>query len=258
MVIYLEEAVARKRDASGGTLTPSALREAVIDGALLRLRPKVMTVSTVIAGLLPIMWSTRVGAEVMKPLATPVLGGMVSSLLHVLIVTPVLFYWLQERRLKLREEPRELEPRRVVPGRRILAGVGAIAVVVGAVALVQTWRASRGHEVPAGLPVQQMRSGELTIVLLSPTGTLQLGRNSYVIEFRRANGSLVDVGSVHTSANMAMPGMVMSGGVEVSRTAVPGRYQATGEFGMAGAWKMALEWDGPAGRGSMNFEGTVR
>ena len=80
MVIYLEEAVERQRRACGGTLTRAALRDAVVDGALLRLRPKVMTVSTVIAGLLPIMWSTRVGAEVMKPLATPVLGGMVSSL----------------------------------------------------------------------------------------------------------------------------------------------------------------------------------
>ncbi len=68
-----------------------------------------MTVSTVVAGLLPIMWSTRVGAEVMKPLATPVLGGMVSSLLHVLIVTPVLFFWLQERRLGLQQEPLEPE-----------------------------------------------------------------------------------------------------------------------------------------------------
>jgi Cu(I)/Ag(I) efflux system membrane protein CusA/SilA len=258
MVIYLEEAVARKRDVLGGTLTRSALREAVIDGALLRLRPKVMTVSTVIAGLLPIMWSTRVGAEVMKPLATPVLGGMVSSLLHVLIVTPVLFYWLQERRLGLQQEPRELEARPVLTRRRFLAGVGVIAVVLVAGLLVQTWRASRGHEAPAGVPVQQMRSGELTIVLLSPTGTLRLGRNNYLIEFRRGDGSLVDVGAVHTSANMTMPGMVMSGGVEVSRTTVPGRYQATGEFGMAGAWKMALEWDGPAGHGSMDFEGTVR
>ena len=50
------------------------------------------------------MWSTRVGAEVMKPLATPVLGGMVSSLLHVLIVTPVIFFWLHERRLGLQHE----------------------------------------------------------------------------------------------------------------------------------------------------------
>ena len=71
-----------------------------MEGALLRLRPKVMTVSTVVAGLLPIMWTDRVGAEVMKPLATPVLGGMVSSLLYVLIVTPVLFYWIHERRLR--------------------------------------------------------------------------------------------------------------------------------------------------------------
>jgi copper/silver efflux system protein len=97
MVIYLEEAVERKRRELG-TLTRAALEEAVTEGALLRLRPKVMTVSTVVAGLLPIMWSTSAGSEVMKPLATPVLGGMVSSLLHVLVVTPVIFFWLQERR----------------------------------------------------------------------------------------------------------------------------------------------------------------
>ena len=102
MVIYLEEAVQRKR-ASTGALTVQGLREAVMEGALLRLRPKIMTVSTVVAGLLPIMWSTRTGAEVMKPLATPVLGGMISSLLHVLIVTPVIFTWLREREL-LRKE----------------------------------------------------------------------------------------------------------------------------------------------------------
>jgi Cu(I)/Ag(I) efflux system membrane protein CusA/SilA len=99
MVIYLEEAVERKRQELG-TLTRTALKEAVTEGALLRLRPKVMTVSTVVAGLLPIMWSTSAGSEVMKPLATPVLGGMVSSLLHVLVVTPVIFYWLRERELR--------------------------------------------------------------------------------------------------------------------------------------------------------------
>ena len=106
MVIYLEEAVARKRQELGGRLTPAALLEAVTEGALLRLRPKVMTVSTVVASLLPIMWSHSTGAEVMKPLATPVLGGMVSSLAHVLLVTPVIFYWLRERELR-REMERE-------------------------------------------------------------------------------------------------------------------------------------------------------
>ena len=107
MVIYLEEAVARKREDLGGRLTREALLEAVKEGALLRLRPKVMTVSTVVASLLPIMWSHSTGAEVMKPLATPVLGGMVSSLGLVLIVTPVIFYWLRERDLR-RAEVEEL------------------------------------------------------------------------------------------------------------------------------------------------------
>jgi Cu(I)/Ag(I) efflux system membrane protein CusA/SilA len=105
MVIYLEEAVAQKREALGGQLTRGALLEAVKEGALLRLRPKVMTVSTVVASLLPIMWSHSTGAEVMKPLATPVLGGMVSSLALVLIVTPVIFYWLRERELGRGELP---------------------------------------------------------------------------------------------------------------------------------------------------------
>jgi Cu(I)/Ag(I) efflux system membrane protein CusA/SilA len=99
MVIYLNEAVERKQKETG-QLTRESLKEAVMEGALLRLRPKVMTVSTVVAGLLPIMWSTSAGSEVMKPLATPVLGGMVSSLLHVLIVTPAIFYSLRARELK--------------------------------------------------------------------------------------------------------------------------------------------------------------
>jgi Cu(I)/Ag(I) efflux system membrane protein CusA/SilA len=102
MVIYLEEAV-RRKIAETGALTQQTLREAVIEGALLRLRPKVMTVATVVAGLLPIMWSTKTGAEVMKPLATPVLGGMVSSLIHVLIVTPVIFTWLRQREIRTNE-----------------------------------------------------------------------------------------------------------------------------------------------------------
>jgi len=103
MLIYLGEAVTRKREELAGRLTSVALLEAVKEGALLRLRPLVMTASTVVASLLPIMWSHSTGAEVMKPLATPVLGGMVSSLGLVLIVTPVIFYWLRERELR-REE----------------------------------------------------------------------------------------------------------------------------------------------------------
>ncbi len=99
MVIYLEEAVVKKRAELGGALTPAALIEAVKAGARLRLRPKVMTVATAIASLLPIFWLDRTGVEIMRPLAAPVVGGMLSSLVHILVVTPVIFAWLRERHL---------------------------------------------------------------------------------------------------------------------------------------------------------------
>jgi Cu(I)/Ag(I) efflux system membrane protein CusA/SilA len=100
MVVYLEETVKERMEKLGAAFTHADLIQAVKDGAKLRLRPKVMTVATTVASLLPIMWSHRQGAEVMKPLATPVIGGMISSLIHILIVTPVIFLWLRERGLR--------------------------------------------------------------------------------------------------------------------------------------------------------------
>ncbi len=107
MVVYLEEAVLQARTAKRGAasvdtplpeLDRHELVAAVKQGARLRLRPKVMTVATTIAGLVPIFWSQRTGVEVMRPIAAPVVGGMLSSLVHILIVTPVIFAWLRERR----------------------------------------------------------------------------------------------------------------------------------------------------------------
>lgn len=97
MVVYLEEAVAKKRADLGGRLTHDGLIVAIKEGARLRLRPKVMTVATTVASLLPIFWLDRTGVEIMRPLAAPVVGGMLSSLVHILIVTPVIFAWLRER-----------------------------------------------------------------------------------------------------------------------------------------------------------------
>ncbi len=100
MVVYLEETVRTRLAEKGAAFTYGDLVQAVKDGARLRLRPKVMTVATIVASLLPIMWSHRQGAEIMKPLATPVIGGMISSLIHILIVTPVIFLWLRGREFK--------------------------------------------------------------------------------------------------------------------------------------------------------------
>ena len=259
MVIYLEEAVARKTTELAGALTRTALRDAVMEGALLRLRPKLMTVSTVVAGLLPIMWSTSVGAEIMKPLATPVLGGMISSLLHVLIVTPVLFFAIRERQLGLRHQPLPASAGPPFNVRRLVIVTVFIITVAG---VAFGWRFSRRSEPGAasagGAVVQTVRSGDLEIVLLTPTGTLRTGQNTITIEFRSLTGDLVEVGTVRVAANMAMPGMVMPGNVQVQAAGVPGRYSMTAEFGMAGGWRFTIEWNGPAGQGSVSFEGAVQ
>ena len=262
MVIYLEEAVERKQRELGGTLTRAALRDAVMEGALLRLRPKLMTVSTVVAGLLPIMWSTSVGAEVMKPLATPVLGGMISSLIHVLIVTPVIFFSIRERQLGLQHETLPVAVPAPHGRRRILITTALLTAVMAA--LFVGWRLSRQGATDAGAAIQgggrvvTARSGDMDIVVLSPTGTLRTGRNTFTIEFRSSSGALVDVGTIRVSATMTMPGMVMPGNVQAQPSGVPGRFNATAEFGMAGTWPINVEWNGPAGSGSANFHGSVQ
>jgi Cu(I)/Ag(I) efflux system membrane protein CusA/SilA len=88
MLIYLREAFDRRG--------PGDPEGAVMEGAVQRLRPKMMTVSAIIFGLVPLMWSTETGSEVMRPLATPVIGGMISSTILVLIVLPVLYLWMKE------------------------------------------------------------------------------------------------------------------------------------------------------------------
>jgi copper/silver efflux system protein len=109
MVVYLDEALRRK--AQDGLITRESVREAAMEGAVLRLRPKLMTVSTVVLGLLPILWSQATGSEVMKPIAAPVLGGMISSLFHVLIVTPVIWTLLKERELASERRSPSSSPR---------------------------------------------------------------------------------------------------------------------------------------------------
>lgn len=104
MVVFLHEALDKRlRDfelGKRGPLTRQDIVEATYEGSVLRLRPKVMTVSTTLIALIPIMWSTGVGADVMQPLATPIIGGLITSAIHVLIVTPILFTWMKERELK--------------------------------------------------------------------------------------------------------------------------------------------------------------
>jgi copper/silver efflux system protein len=103
MVMYLEHAwVERRRraDAAGRVPTRQDLRDAIVEGALLRLRPKLMTVFTIIVGLLPIMWGSGTGSEVMRRIAAPMVGGMVSATVLTLIIIPAIYLLINGRGLR--------------------------------------------------------------------------------------------------------------------------------------------------------------
>ncbi|MBM4324347.1 MAG: efflux RND transporter permease subunit, partial [Deltaproteobacteria bacterium] len=98
MIIYLHEALNKRL--MRGEVIQKDIHEATVEGSVLRLRPKLMTVGTTLIGLVPIMWSSGVGADVMKPIAAPIIGGLLTSTIHVLIITPVIFALVKERALK--------------------------------------------------------------------------------------------------------------------------------------------------------------
>jgi Cu(I)/Ag(I) efflux system membrane protein CusA/SilA len=103
MTIYLNEAMQNmvaKHGNSKATLTPAIIREFVIEGSAKRLRPKLMTVSVGLFGLIPILWATGVGNDIMRPITIPLIGGTITSTIYVLLITPVIFEMIKERELK--------------------------------------------------------------------------------------------------------------------------------------------------------------
>ena len=102
MLIYLNQALEERqarRAAEGGMLTRSDLYDAIMEGAVERVRPKMMTVVAIMAGLLPIMWSSGTGSEIMQRIAVPMIGGMISSTLLTLIVIPAIYALVKGFRL---------------------------------------------------------------------------------------------------------------------------------------------------------------
>ena len=106
--------------------------------------------------------------------------------------------------------------------------------------------------------LRRVRSGALDVVMLSPRDALHHGRDTFVIEFRSTSGgNLIDVGNVRGRAGMLMPGTPMFVSIDVTRSDVAGRYEANGNFDMAGTWRVTIQWEGPAGQGSVTFPGSV-
>jgi Cu(I)/Ag(I) efflux system membrane protein CusA/SilA len=116
MVVYLHEAL-DKRLTSGGPLSNADIEEAAIEGAVQRLRPKLMTVCAVLASLIPILWAKGIGSDVMKPIAAPMVGGMITSTIHVLILVPVFFVMMKERALRRGRLQPQVENKEMVAAR---------------------------------------------------------------------------------------------------------------------------------------------
>lgn len=103
MVIYLNDAMqqlVKKKGNSRDTITNKDLRTYVIQGAAKRLRPKIMTVCVSLFGLLPVLWATGVGTDVMRPIVLPMIGGVLTSSTHILLVTPLIFLMTKEYELR--------------------------------------------------------------------------------------------------------------------------------------------------------------
>jgi Cu(I)/Ag(I) efflux system membrane protein CusA/SilA len=103
MTIYLNEAMNKmvaKHGNTKETLSTAILREYIIEGSAKRLRPKLMTVSVSLFGLVPILWATGAGADVMIPITVPLIGGTITSVIYVLLVTPIVFEMTKQRELK--------------------------------------------------------------------------------------------------------------------------------------------------------------
>ncbi|MGD0074457.1 MAG: CusA/CzcA family heavy metal efflux RND transporter, partial [Candidatus Binataceae bacterium] len=98
MVVYLHEALNARL--AQGEIDERAIEEAAIEGAVQRLRPKLMTVTVVMLSLAPILWESGIGSDLMRPIAAPIVGGMITSTVHVLILVPIFFAIMKERSLR--------------------------------------------------------------------------------------------------------------------------------------------------------------
>jgi Cu(I)/Ag(I) efflux system membrane protein CusA/SilA len=268
MLLYLDQAW--DRFAAAGRLRSEAdLHGAVLEGAVQRIRPKIMTVCAILFGLLPIMWSpsTQAGADVMKRIAAPMIGGVITSAILELLLYPAIYVIWRRRHLPqpgtgggggplpapsavpapggAHGPVRWLVPLAIVS----LAGVG------GFYALHRPPGAYRG---PLLAPFETHTLNGLTVAFYHPQGQLRLAENDMVIEFRdAATGEPADVGQVKFDLDMNMPGMAMHSGSTVTADG-RGRYSVKVRPEMAGDWTAQLRYAGARGSGTLNFMVNVR
>src|SRR5207253_3403710 len=220
------------------------LHAAVLEGAVQRIRPKIMTVCAILFGLLPIMWSPtlQAGADVMKRIATPMIGGVVTSAILELLIYPVIYVIWRRHELpeKTEEEAAPFLPPALVVSRenrrRVLKWIGVmVGIIVIFYAGQFAWQKLRPTQI-SGAPFLTQNVNDLTANFIAREGALRRGNNDVLIEFRDRNGQPVDVGNAKFDMDMNMPGMQMHSGSTIERTNTPGCYRAKIKIDMSGDW----------------------
>ncbi|HZS18709.1 MAG TPA: CusA/CzcA family heavy metal efflux RND transporter [Candidatus Udaeobacter sp.] len=264
MLLYLDHAW-DKFKAEGRMNTMKDLHAAVMEGAVQRIRPKIMTVCAILFGLLPIMWSPamQAGADVMKRIATPMIGGIITSGILELLIYPVIYVAWRKRELEDQTEAEApLIPPELIPSERTRQRLPKIIALIVAIILILfggkfVWQriAAPKAAVAQSAPIATQTVNDLTVKLY---GQVRNGPSELLIEFRDANDQLVDAGDVKMEANMNMPGMQMHEGATVQRSGTPGQYRAKIKPDMAGDWMAKLSFNGPRGSGQTSFNLNVK
>ena len=289
MVLYLHEALDRKM--LDGKLTVQEVFDATVEGALLRVRPKIMTVATTVFGLIPLLWATGAGSDVMKPIAVPLIGGMVTSTIHVLLVTPIIFFIVKRNELKrgrlkfsglrateelqetgegdapvvpefvvenVREEEEPLAPIAERPGATSRKKAVIIGLVVAAVAAVVITAVvlKRGDSGAGGTKLDSEVAADVSVTIAAD-GQPRAGANEFELAFEDpASGSPVAVSDV--SAEAVMPAMgpmpQMNEPLVLEKSDAPGRYRARGQLDMKGTWQIRVNFSGPGGPAQVVLE----
>jgi len=226
MIEFIREALAHRTAAQSYV-------DAVIEGSVARLRPKLMTVATTVFGLLPIMFSRGSGMDITQPIATPTLGGMMSSTLYVLFLIPCLF-----------AIGHDIRQRRAAPTMRrplATATTALLAVLLAGAACGPG--SGGGTEGPAGAATTVSTGQGMNVEFRSDPNPPQSGDNIYQVTVKQADGTPVTDATVTATFSMpAMPAMNMPAmRADASLTHVGnGTYRGTGQLSMGGTWNVEV------------------
>ncbi|MGH8020118.1 MAG: efflux RND transporter permease subunit, partial [Opitutaceae bacterium] len=256
MIVYLDESWHHLKQA----VARPALRDlydAVMEGAVQRVRPKMMTVSAIIGGLLPIMWSHGTGADTMKRIAAPMVGGMVSSTILTLLIIPAIYHLWRSR--EIARDDRATRPGKRRAGLVVGFIIGAL-ILGGAIFGWREWMQPRQLQ-PGGLDTSVLTQsvGVYEVRITSADGAIAARPTPIRLAVVDAStGQPVDVESVTFGLRMDMPGMPMAADAVLQKSDQPGVFTGTIRPTMAGEYAATIRVRGRAGDATQSVSLVVR